>query len=352
MADWQINIRNLDNTVRINNIPIRDFTCSWVLNSPGAFEATLDLNNVNTTRLNLEPGQRVVRVVRDGVLCWEGYLWGVNAELRDTVKIRAEGVTSRLRRRYVMSDLIYTDVAQETILRNLIAHTQAQANGDLGISTSIGGNHTGGSIVRDRDYCAMQHPNIGSEVDAFCELDDGLDYFITPTIGFSSSKTVKTYQPRRGTDLSGSVTIDQTKISKLSYELTADGVVSRLVSIGQDDCNPPEDDRSDATALTNFGLLQQFDSVDSAQLRDVKAHGAETLRNLKQAQRLSLAEIHEGKITWGAFDVGDVISLSSNRGPAGGFGNFTETARVLGIEVFAEPPKIAFYRVLLDSVTT
>jgi len=353
VADWQLDVRALDGSAVVTDAPFEELTFSYVLNGPGALDAQLTLTNSSITRANLAPGQRELRVLRDGVLIWGGYLWAARVELRDRVQVRAEGYASRLRRRYVMSDLIYTDVAQQTILRNLIDHTEAQASGDLGIDTTLAGNHTGGTVTRDRAYCAAEHPEVGASIDELTQPIDGLDWEITPTPAVATNKLVKTYQPRKGADLSGSVTLDQSELMTLGYEIDASEVASRVLTIGSDECNPPEDDRSDSTALTNFGLLQAIESIESGDLGEVSAFGQEVLRNQKVAHWLATAsylEAASGGREWGAFVVGDVITLSSNRGPSGGFGNFSQAMRVVEFSTVLQRPTHAFHTVSLDSV--
>jgi hypothetical protein len=97
--------------------------------------------------------------------------------------------------------------------------------------------------------------------------------------------------------------------------------------------------------------MYQIDQLDDAEARDLAAHGKEVLRTHKDARWQGTAVYSEDKgPTWGAFDIGDIISLSSNRG----FATFTKDMRVIEFEVSldAESPRVAFFRTLLDSVTT
>jgi hypothetical protein len=352
VAVWSVNVHALNNgTAIITGLPVMDFGFSYSLNGPGAFEARLPLRHSSVLATTLAPGEREIRVTRDGVLVWGGYLWGARVEMRDTVTIRAEGYLSRLRRRFVMSDLIYTDVAQQTLAWNLINHTQTQTSGDMLLTQ---GAHAGSSILRDADWCALDHPNVAAEIEAFSEFDTGIDFEITPSPDSSVNKSFKTYQPKKGTDRTGTVIFTETNTSTLSYELNGDSVISRLVTTGNGDCNPPEDDRSDATALTNFGLLQEYVSVDTGKFSEVAAHGAETLKNFKQTQRLAQIEYPQGSgaAAWNAYVVGDTIRLNSTWGPTNGFGKFDVNMRVLAFEVFCQGHNTVFYRALLDSVTS
>ena len=345
-ATWQLDVMNLDGTSRQAAATFESLTFSYVLDSPGSITADLPMKATTSTRTIFEPGQRELRVLRNGVLVWGGDLWSAQVQLRDALTVNGEGYLARLRRRNVMADLIYDEINQQQIMWNLIAHTQAQTGGDRAITQ---GAHAGSSITRNRDYCALDHDEILSSIDELAQLDVGCDYEITPSPDSSVNKSFKTYQPRKGADLHASVTLDQNNTMQLSYEINASDTVSRADTIGGSDCNPPESDVTDSTALTNFGLLQSFESIDSGQLRDVVAHNAETLRNGKVAHFTAQATFHEGSgaTAWGAFVVGDIISLTANRGYATFSG---QQMRVVAMEVHLEPPSQSYTTVTLDSV--
>jgi hypothetical protein len=336
VATWSLDAYDLNGAVRQAGLPFRSLRFSYVLNSPGVIEAQFSLTNSLVTKTNLKVAARELRVLRNSTLVWGGYLWDASVELRDSLRIRGEGYFSALRRRYGMTDLIYADVAQQQIAWNLIAATQAEPSGSLALTQ---GAHAGASITRDRDYCAMDHDEIAAAIEELTQLDDGIDYEITPSPDSSVNKSFKTYYPRKGSDLSGSVTLDQSKLMTLTYEEIGSQINSRVLSIGQDDCNPPEDDRTDATALSTYGLLQSIESVDSGQLRDVRAHGKEVIKHTATPHWTAQATFPvgtSGATAWGAFVVGDRITLSSNRGPSGGFGNWTQAMRVLAIDYTLE----------------
>jgi hypothetical protein len=349
VATWSVDIYPLNSgTATATNIPIMGCSFNYVLNGPGAFEADLALRNSSITQAVLAPGQKEVRLMRNSTLVWAGYLWGARVEMRDRVAIRAEGYLSKLRRRFVMNDLIYNDVNQQTIAWNLIAHTQGLSNGDMLITQ---GAHTGSNVTRDADYCALNHPNVASEIGAFTEFIDGIDFEITPTATDSTNKVFKTYQPKKSTDLSGTVIFTETNVAALNYELSADGMITRLVTTGQGDCNPPEDDRSSA-GIATYGLMQEFVSLDTSKLSEVRAFGRQTLANYETPQNLMTVEYAEGSgiLGWGQYVPGDIVKVNANWGPAGGFGIINQNFRVLQQDIMLQPPSNVFYRATLDSV--
>lgn len=354
MTSWVLDIHDINaGSPRLASAPIMDMSFGYVINGPGGFEATIPLGHSAATKLNFKVGARELRVKRNGVLVWGGYLWGTRVDLASpnppSLVIRGEGYSSRLRSRFVMSDLRYDDVAQHTIARNLVTHTQAQGSGDLGIST--GGSHTGGSVVRDRSYCLADHENIYESIDELVEMDDGIDWEIGPAPDFATDKQMRTHQPRKGTNKTGSVTVNQAEASTIGYEESGDAVISRMITIGGGgDCNPAEADASDSTALSDYGLMQGIDSIESDRLIDVTRYNAEQLRLRKVPQFTAQILVHESNFAWGDLVVGDTFTISSNRGPAGGFANFTQTARLLAFDVTVASREITFYQLSCDSV--
>ena len=352
MTTWSVNVYPLNSgTASATGVPVRGHSFNYVLNAPGSFDADLPLRDTAVTQAIFSPGAKEIRVYRDAVLVWGGYLQGVRVQARDSVTIRAEGYLSRLRRRYVMSDLLYTDTAQETICWDLIDHTQTQSGGDCGITQ---GTHTGSSITRDADYCALNHPNVADEIASFTEYFDGLDFDITPTNTTSTNKVFRTYEPKKGSDLSGTVIFTDSNVATMTYEWSGDNLISRLVTTGNGDCNPPEDDRTDSTALSTYGLLQEFVSVDTEKLSEVRAFGQHTVANYSVPQLLMQVEYAEGAgiLGWGQYEVGDIVHVATSFGPTGGFADLDLDMRVLTLEVNNQPPNITFYRATLDSVTS
>lgn len=353
MATWRVDIHNRNSgTARVSDLPIAGGTFGWVLNSPGGFEFDLKSEGGGATWAwdDIAPAERELRVYRNATLVYEGDVTrrAIDPETR-SVKIGGQGILWRLRRRLVMDTLLYDEVAQQTILWNLIAHTQAQPSGALGITQ---GAHSGGTVTRSRDYCLPEHPNIGEAIDELLGLDDGLDIAIGPEPGFASSKVLRTWNPSKGTDVSGSVTIDLSNASRLELDEDAEGVISRALTEGGDDCNPPESDLSDAGALTRYGLMQEFESIESGRQRDVDAHNAELLRTGLEPHGLIHATLYEAKaFAWGAVTVGDVVSVDLNQGAA----TFTKDMRALELGVLLElggtDELAAFYTMGLDSVT-
>jgi hypothetical protein len=118
--------------------------------------------------------------------------------------------------------------------------------------------------------------------------------------------------------------------------------------IGNGDCNPPSFEASASASISTYGELhdvQQFDDLDF--LPAVKAHTREELRLRKSPRRQVTVRLEERDYAWGSFDVGDIITLASNRG----YLTDSRQMRVTRIQTNFNPEnRIAFHEIDLDSV--
>lgn len=340
---WHVRLYGLNSETKIIDVPVQSWMFNYVLNGPGAFEADIQLNHALALESNFAVGQREIRVYRGNTLVWGGYLWGLTANvLTYKMRLRAEGYFSRLRRRVIANDLVKYGQDQADIAWDLIQYTQS-THGTFNISNG----HTPTGIKVDHVYCATDLGEVGDAITELSEMDDSFDFWITPTIADGSNKVFKNASPRRGT--TKAVTINQDNAISADYEIDATDLANHIWGIGNGDCNPPSFEANNSGSVTSYGELhavQQFDDLDH--LPSVKAHTRELLRLQKQPRRQVTVRLEERDYTWGAFDVGDIVTLASNRG----FLNDSRQMRVLRIQINFEPEnRIGFYEMDLDSVT-
>jgi hypothetical protein len=110
-------------------------------------------------------------------------------------------------------------------------------------------------VVRDFAFQYSDHMSGETALQQYPKLDDGLDYGITP-----DDRTFRTYSPRRGTDLTGSVTLTCTVASDAAH--TSNCIVTRstfdlaqgandVVQLGAGD--GPDREEGGATDTMAFG---------------------------------------------------------------------------------------------------
>ena len=335
---WAINLLNLGGSAVLSDAPVKGARFTYVLNGPGAFEA--DLYWDSASRSDWARGQRIIQVTRNDVVIWGGYLWGVSGDARArtaTATASGEGYFSVLRRRAVLSDLSYTDVAQEQIAWNLIAHTQAQTDGALGFTQ---GTHVGPSIKRSRDYCAREGLNVGDEIANLAgAFLDGFDFEIDP-----ATKAFNTWCPSRGSV--DPITFTGSDELTLSWVEDAREAASYVRAIGAGECEQPTSDVDDDTAISMFKRLQEVVDADTDDADEVLSVANETLRQQKLGLfRATIAWDDEFGPVWGTYGVGDYLAVAA----ADGFATFTQTFRTVELAVQLETPTQAYVEATLDA---
>jgi hypothetical protein len=339
---WKVSIYNLNGTVLLDRAPVQSWMFNYVLNAPGAFEADLQLNHASVTEAIFTVGAKEIRIYRGTVLVWGGYLWGIRVSATDyKARIRGEGYFSRLRRRIIADDLLKKDRDQADIAWDLIQYTQA-THGTLGFTDG----HTQTGVTIDHAYCATDLGEVGSSITELSEMDNSFDFWITPTISTATNKIFQTAVPRRGA--TKAVTINQNNAIVADYEIDAMDLSNRIWGVGNGECNPADVEVFASASIATYGELHstiQYDDLDS--LPSVKAHTREDLRLNKDPRRQVTVTLEERDYTWGAFDIGDIITVASNRGYITG----TRQMRVIRIQTNFDPEnRIAFHEIDLDSV--
>ena len=333
---WAINLYDLDGVPVLADAPVRAARFTWVLNGPGAFEADLDYETAS--RSDWARGQRIIQVVRNSVVVWGGYLWSVTGDARNrTVTASGEGYFSRLRHRVVTEDLSYFDIAQETIAWGLIDHTQGQTDGALGF---IQGPHVGASVLRSRDYCARESPNIGDEIANLASVFlDGFDYEIDP-----ATKAFNTWCPSRGAAVA--ITLTGSDELTLSWDEDATEASSYVTAIGAGECEQLTSNVDDDTAIVMFDRLQEVVDADTDEAAEVLSVANETLRQRKLGLfRATIAWDDEFGPAWGAYGIGDTLTVTV----ADGFATFTQAFRIIELSAQLETPTQAYVEATLDA---
>lgn len=353
MTTWVLDIQDRANTTVVADIPFKALTFNHTLNGFGSLEANFNFRDVDSTMANLSPGDHQAVLKADGVRVWGGLVVASRASLVQNsdhrLSILAEGFATSLQHRVVTSDLIYTNTKPHQIIWNLINHTQGKTDGDLGMTQGSHTNNVGTEDDVDRDYCAMEYPNVLESIQELIDTDDSCDWAIGPCFSFATMKQLRTWSTKRGTDLTGSVTLDQSKMSTLDYDIDATYLANYVYTQGTDDCNPPTEILTDATSLSNYGLWERVEDLQTTRKGDLRSHGREVIRNYKNPRWQASAKYWaDNGPALGTFDVGDTITLASNVG----FANFSRAMRVITIQVDISPPNVDFWTVTMDSVTS
>jgi hypothetical protein len=317
MVAWTLDAYDrIGATLVKSGLAFEALTARWSLNAPGSLEVDF---NVYADLGGAALGQNELQLKRAGTCVWAGPWLGsdVDARAKD-LKVTAEGLWIWFRSRVVTSDLVYSGVEQHTIGWNLLNHTQGQTFGSLGITN---GTANGTAHNRNRFYCAAARPNIGDEVEAFTELDDGFDFEIDP-----ATRAFNTWAPQR--KAASGITLDGTKVDRLTYTEDVRGQLTFVTGIGSDDCGPVIAEASDTGLANTYGRKHASVEPDLDESSEVAAVAREELRAAKQPRFDASVIFREGGTgapAWADLVVGNTLVLSDDRG----YGTFTKTLRIV-----------------------
>jgi len=344
---WTLTVTDLGGTPTVADLPWESLGFTHTLNGPGSAEIGCSMTKVD--RADIEPGTHNYLIYQGATLRAAGRIWRARVDTnsdRQSVVLIGEGTAGVFSRRLVDWEARYepipeypenintvydADTSQELILWDTIDRAQAETGGDLGISQ---GTHTGGTHLRRRWWCAEDGVFLADIFDDFASLSDGIDWAITPTLTDATPLTLATWNPSRGSDLSGSITLAGTEyLDTLSYEIDATQVVSRGRSVGTGDCEPVMGDETDAGALAAYGLIEDFEGSNSDQQDDADEVATGLLSPKALVGFDVWYELSNGPAL-GTYDVGDIIHLTS---PRSGWGLDIDV-KIQEVEVSAQIP--------------
>jgi hypothetical protein len=350
---WRLDIHDFNNaSPQASDVKFEGASIGWALNGPGTTEIEFPLDGLNAPSNSLlQPGKKELKWYRNNNLVWGGYLWGVDVDLVGyTLRAFGEGYFSRLRHRVVVLDVGFTDENAHQIAWELIDQTQSQTNGDLNFTQ---GSHVGGSLPVDREYCANQFPNIGDSISDLASMEDTWDFYISPQMSVHTDKVFRTFNPRLGSDLSGSVEINPDNTHTLTYQIDAHWLANVIEIVGGDTCLPPAIEETHAGSQANYGLMYYVeDASQFDHYRDLVSYARER-RRLHQKPRWTATATYDEShgLPFNTYDVGDIVSLTADRG----YATFSQDMRCIAFNVDLSiggtgNAGVKFYTATLDSL--
>ena len=318
-----------------SSVPFRTARVTSVLDGPGA----LDVNLLETEAEGWLSGQRRVIVREDGAIKWAGFLGdlqqdGPPGDIRLTAP--ALGLRSVLDRRIVHGRFAQKDVVATTAAWNLIAHAQAQTNGDHGFTL---GTVIGTASTVSRVYC--DGDKISEAIDELASRNlGGFDWEIDPGGKFNA------WVDERGSDTGLTLSREQThewKVTNATAELltyvTAHGSA-------ENPCDRPWVIRPSGL-VADYGRREGVIAVQSGDTDDLTRRADGELRAQGSARLNVQATFLQSRLPvgWGAVWLGDRMSVVL---PAW-FGG-TQTMRVTEVARSLEPGVHVFTGYTLEVV--
>lgn len=293
-----------------------------LLAGPGALELDVDPFDPLAPRRS-DLGAVEVYVYVDGSPWWGGPLWNVKGSDSGLLTYSGRELESYLADRPIEADLSFAGVDQATILWDLLAHTQGQADGDLGIVSAIAAT----GVTRTRDYYVDERPTVDSLMGAFRDLVNGVEWAIV--VRADGSRALTTYHPARGQHRADRRLEHGTNVT--AFEWTVDGhTVNDVITRGPGEGPArPEGRYTDTanraargrrTAVIDGGNTTETASlVERSQAEvELRADPLElvsslTVRNTPEVPVLELevGDTHPVRIERGAIDVAGTMRIVS-----------------------------------------
>jgi hypothetical protein len=330
VADYRIEVREIDGTVLEDDLPAEWIEYGPTLNAPGSCtincSARLSWSGGQLDRDLLEPAEREIVVYRDSIAVWGGYFW--EAELDDeleTVSFHSDGWASRLDRWFLMNNLHFLDVDQFQIVRDLITYTQT---GDIPLSATnapytmpLGitfGTLSNPGPTRKRQWC-IGEGSILELIQDLAQHHNGFDWDI------DAAKVLRMWTPARsnvsgihwqyGTDPAAT-----TNIWRFTQKPVVDGrdAATLVAAIPPDEgCNDP-DDWEWVTPLTgqdafNKGNLMYLLDVGNVRDSDSRQHRAREWLRVHKHNRMQVA-FETPLLPFGNYAVGDSALITADLG--------------------------------------
>ncbi len=315
-VDWSTGI-----ATEKQEFPANDLSFSETLNAPGGMSFTVPVRHPKCTRDNLNPGRDEIHIYRDDDMVWGGYLWTAEASDEKDVRFGGEGYWSRMRRRYVDVDKVYTDTDQFDIVRDLVDFTQGQTMGQLGWTHY---SMTDSGILRDAEYKGYERRYIGEIVEEMASWFQGFDFEVTV------DKKLRLYYPSKGT-IQPNVVFELGKnIGGLSYSIDAQNVASEYSALGGGDgsstCIATV---FDATSRSTYGLLETAQSFSDIKFfADLQGEATQELNMVKDPRWQPQLSVHyTDDLVFPDLSLGDTVRVRADWG----YINLDDQFRVIAI---------------------
>ncbi|PRH80882.1 hypothetical protein C6N75_01515 [Streptomyces solincola] len=160
-------------------LPLTEAKFDDFIGKAGSLSATVPLAEgrlAARARAALQPGRTAVWLERDGDVWWGGVLWtctpASDEQGRMTVQFQAGTFDSYLDHRILSHDLTGVAADQFDIARALVAHTQEQPGGDIGITA---GPEMSG-VRRDYAYAFTELARVRELLDKLAQPADGFEW--------------------------------------------------------------------------------------------------------------------------------------------------------------------------------
>ena len=320
MITYKILVKDKEGVVLGEFDKFKDLKLGKRLNNYGECSFQIPVNDPKAASL-IALRVYTIWVYRDGLLLWAG------EQVSRSSKLEADGdnwatITcydwlEQLNSRQTVAEVVYNFQDGSEIVKNLIATTQADVDGALGIVEGT----IEPTTFREKTYT---NQNIMDAIISLANLSDGFDFEIT-------NQKVLNIKNFIGVDRSDSIFIEY-GVNTKSMQVTEDfsKPATRAIVLGQtgDIGDSLRIERNDAVNRAIYGLReQQVSQLEQSEMEAFESTGDAMLRKYgAPIMKLSMDILRSTTPTIADFALGDIIRVKIKRG----IYNINEAFRVFG----------------------
>ncbi|WP_282795788.1 hypothetical protein [Streptomyces sp. CC224B] len=187
------------------DLPLSQVDFGLALNAAGSFSGRLEPRFAHLLPTQLDPGNTVITVERDGTALWGGLLWSAEPE-GSVYALEASGWGSYLHSRHDLHGNLggrgpYVHADPCTVVRDVWAYAQSQPDGDLGVRVDATTSKAkAGTITEPYRTDWWDAPLLGDVIEDMTKLEGGPEW--TETTDWSNGRPtgrIRLGWPRMGT---------------------------------------------------------------------------------------------------------------------------------------------------------
>lgn len=199
----------------VDRLVFEELTYVDELNRPGSASLRCPVGTLSTAAkarlVDLASNPSEVWVFRDSDLVWAGGIDTVSVQDRN-VQLECSGLLGYLWRMGLITDLVFQQIDQFSIVASLVNHHQSLLYGHYGIDTAFVGTS---GVKLDRDWSRDELHGVGDLVTELAASKTGFDFHVD-----AGTRDLVLSHPRRGRDLTSTVVLDERNIDSASVSIS------------------------------------------------------------------------------------------------------------------------------------
>lgn len=252
----------------VDAIPWSSLAWAEELSKPQRLDVSVSMANLSDAVLrrliNARDMPTELHLYRGSQLVFAGPFMNAQRQA-ETITMYAQGLLGYARYWIVEEDLVFSQVDQFTIVKDLIDHWQGLEYGHFGIDTS---QVTTSGMLRDATYLAKENHNIGQRIEELGKRINGFDVDVDPI-----TRALRLYHPIKGVDRSAgedAIVIDSSNVTNgdVAWSVGPDDVASEAYGSGTSNDVSLRAHASNLDLRAQFGRVGVASSFDGVSVQD------------------------------------------------------------------------------------